>query len=117
MVRGSARPLCERLRLWDVLCKMTARPSKHGVQSFVTLRGTSGKTRQDKLEEYLDAYIEAVGLRGDHKEPLSRSAIDKTGKLSDRPMQRGDVWRMVRRRAANAGIETAIGCHSSAQLA
>jgi integrase len=27
-------------------------------------------------------------------------------------MLRGDVWRMVRRRASDAGIETAIGCHT-----
>jgi integrase/recombinase XerD len=26
-------------------------------------------------------------------------------------MSRTDVWYMVRRRAAGAGIETAIGCH------
>ena len=27
-------------------------------------------------------------------------------------MSRTDVWYMVRRRASDAGIETAIGCHS-----
>jgi hypothetical protein len=27
-------------------------------------------------------------------------------------MPRGDVWRMVRRRAVDAEIETAIGCHT-----
>ena len=27
-------------------------------------------------------------------------------------MLRMDVWRMVRRRAADAGIETVIGCHT-----
>jgi len=27
-------------------------------------------------------------------------------------MLRGDVWRMVRRRASDAGIETPIGCHA-----
>jgi integrase/recombinase XerD len=27
-------------------------------------------------------------------------------------MLRGDVWRMVRRRAADAELETAIGCHT-----
>ena len=27
-------------------------------------------------------------------------------------MSRTDVWYMVRRRAADAGIETAIGCHT-----
>ena len=46
---------------------------------------------------------------GDHNWPLFRSAIGKTGQLSDKPMMRVDVWRMVRRRASDAGIETAIG--------
>jgi integrase/recombinase XerD len=65
-----------------------------------------------KLEEYLDAYITAAGLRDDRKGLLFRSAIGKTGYLSDRPMLRGDVWRMVRRRASDANIETPIGCHT-----
>ena len=32
--------------------------------------------------------------------------------LSGKPLLRGDIWRMVRRRASDAGIETAIGCHT-----
>jgi len=65
-----------------------------------------------KLEQYLDAYITAAGIAGDRKGPVSRSAIGKTAQLTDRPMLRGDVWRMVRRRAADGGIETPIGCHT-----
>jgi site-specific recombinase XerD len=64
------------------------------------------------LEEYLDAYVEAACAGRDRKGPLFRSAIGKTGQLSDTPMTRGDVWRTVGRRAADAGIETAIGCHT-----
>jgi integrase/recombinase XerD len=41
-----------------------------------------------------------------------RSAVGKTAQLSGKPMLRGDVWRMVRRHASDAGIETAIGCHT-----
>lgn len=66
----------------------------------------------NKLEEYLDAYITVAGLSSDRKGPLFRSAIGKTGPLSGKPLLRGDVWRMVRRRPAEAGIETAIGCHT-----
>ena len=65
-----------------------------------------------KLEEYLDAYIKAAVIANDRKEPLFRSAIGKTAQLPDRPMLRGDVWSMVRRRASGAGIKTAIGCHT-----
>jgi integrase len=83
---------------------------------WLRLHEKNGKVNEmpchHKLEEYLDAYIEAAGLRGDRKGPLFRSAIGKTGQLSERPMLRGDVWRMVRRRAFDAGIETAIGCHT-----
>jgi len=53
-----------------------------------------------------------AGLRGDRKGPLFRSAIGKTAQLSGRPILRGDVWRMVRRRAADAGIEAAAGGHT-----
>ncbi len=36
----------------------------------------------------------------------------KTKKLGPRAISRTDVWDMARRRAADAGIETAIGCHT-----
>jgi integrase/recombinase XerD len=65
-----------------------------------------------KLEEYLDAYIATASIAADKKGPLFRAAIGRTGKLSDRPMSRVDAWYMVRRRAKDAGMETAIGNHS-----
>jgi len=65
-----------------------------------------------KMEQYLDAYIAAAGIAGDRKGPLFRFAIGKTGQPSGKPLLGGDVWRMVRRRASGAGIETAIGCHT-----
>jgi integrase len=36
----------------------------------------------------------------------------RSGELTERAMLQSDVWRMIRRRAASAGIETGIGCHS-----
>jgi site-specific recombinase XerD len=42
----------------------------------------------------------------------SATRIGKTGQLSGKPLLHGDVWRMVRRRSADAGIETALGCHT-----
>ena len=65
-----------------------------------------------KLESYLDAYIAAAGIGNDSKGPLFRAAIGRTGKLSDRPMSRVDAWYMIQRRAADAKIETSIGCHT-----
>ena len=83
---------------------------------WVRLREKNGKVNEmpchHKLEEYLDAYIKAAGVAGDRKGPLFRAAIGKTKKLGPGAMSRTDVWYMVRRRAAGAGIETAIGCHT-----
>lgn len=65
-----------------------------------------------KLEAYLDEYLSAAALKADRKGPLFRAAIGRTGQLSIRPLSRTDVWYMVRRRAVDARIETAIGCHT-----
>jgi site-specific recombinase XerD len=83
---------------------------------WLKLHEKNGKVNEmpchHRLEAYLDAYIEVAGIGSDRKGPLFRSAIGKTGQLSDRPMLRMDVFRMIRRRAANASIETKIGCHT-----
>jgi integrase/recombinase XerD len=80
------------------------------------LRGKNGKLNEmpchHKLESYLDEYIKAARIEGDGKGPLFRSAIGKTGALAGKPMLRTDVWYMARRRAADAGIETRISCHT-----
>lgn len=65
-----------------------------------------------KLELYLDEYMAAAGIAADKKGPLFRAAVGRSGKLSDRPMSRVDAWYMVRRRAKDAELETAIGNHS-----
>lgn len=65
------------------------------------------------LAEALHAYIEAAGLTGDRKSPLFRTARGHAGTmLSDQPMMQSDAWRMIRRRAAAAGIAAPIGCHT-----
>src|SRR5205807_5865405 len=44
---------------------------------------------------------------------LFRTAPGHTGTaLSDQPMSQPDAWRMIRRRAAAAGIAAPIGCHT-----
>jgi site-specific recombinase XerC len=63
------------------------------------------------LEAYLDEYIKAAGISDDDKSPLFRSALGRTGLLTDRPMHRVDAWNMIQRRAAAAGLETRISCH------
>ena len=64
------------------------------------------------LEAYLDAYIEAAVIRNSGKVPLFRSAIGRTGMLTDKPMNRVDAWRMIQRRATDLGFRVKIGCHT-----
>jgi integrase len=64
-----------------------------------------------KLEQFLDEYLDAAGIREDGKAPLFRSALGRTGILTDRPMHRIDAYQMVRRRTAEAGLKGKLGCH------
>jgi integrase len=41
-----------------------------------------------------------------------RLTIGKTRTLTGLPMHRVDVWRMIRRRVADAGMPVKIGCHT-----
>jgi site-specific recombinase XerD len=64
-----------------------------------------------KLEQFLDEYLDAAGIRDGGKTPLFRSALGRTGILTDRPMHRIDAYQMVRRRTAAAGLNGKLGCH------
>ena len=65
-----------------------------------------------KAEEALDAYIEAAGITDEKKAPLFRSEIGRTKQLSDRRLERGEAWAMIRRRVRESGIDTAVCCHT-----
>jgi site-specific recombinase XerD len=88
----------------------------NGKRWHVRLHEKGGKNHEmpahHRLEEYLDAYVTTVGLAAEPKTPLFRTAWRKTGTLTDNRMRQADVWRMVRRRARQAGILTPIGCHT-----
>ena len=65
------------------------------------------------LAEALHAYIDAAGIAEDRKGLLFRTSRGHTATvLSDQPMSQPDAWRMIRRRAAAAGIMAPIGNHS-----
>jgi site-specific recombinase XerD len=65
------------------------------------------------LAEALRAYIDAAGIAEDRKGWLFRTARGhKADTLSELAMNQSDAWRMIRRRAAAAGITAAIGCHT-----
>lgn len=65
------------------------------------------------LAEALRAYIDKAQIAEDRKGYLFRTARGHTATaLSEQPMGQPDAWRMIRRRAAAAGIHAPIGNHS-----
>jgi site-specific recombinase XerD len=84
-----------------------------GKRWWVRLHEKGGKRREmpahHTLEAYLDAYIDAAGIRDEKKTPLFRSAVGRTGTLTSTVMDRVDAWRMVQRRAADLGMKGRIG--------
>ena len=87
-----------------------------GKRWWVRLHEKGGKRHEmpchHNLEAYLDAYLQAAKILEAKKSPLFRSARGRTGELTESPMSRIDVWRMIRRRAIGAGLSADICCHT-----
>ncbi|MDA8305758.1 MAG: tyrosine-type recombinase/integrase [Deltaproteobacteria bacterium] len=97
-----------RMRVEDVYLQ--------GRRTWVRLHEKGGKRHETpchhNLEEYLEAYIAGAGIATDGKGFLFRTAPGHAGELSSLPMAQQDVYRMIRRRAEDAGVRTKISCHS-----
>ncbi len=85
-----------------------------GRRGWVRLHEKGGKEHDvpchHTLEQYLDEYIAAGGIAGDAEGPLFRTSGRKTGHT--KAMWQQDVYRMIQRRAENAGVKTRIGNHT-----
>jgi site-specific recombinase XerD len=83
---------------------------------WVRLREKGGKRHamlcHHNLKEYLTAYLDSAGLRGDPKGPLFRTIGRGTSKLTRTVLPQANAYAMIRRRAAAAGIATKLGNHS-----
>jgi integrase/recombinase XerD len=86
-----------------------------GKRWWLRLHEKGGKRHEmpvhHKLEQFLDEYLDAAGIRDAGKTPLFRSAAGKTGLLTENPMHRVDAYQMIRRRTAEAGFKIKLGCH------
>lgn len=87
-----------------------------GRSAFLALREKGGKHNRvpchHKLAEAIDAYAEAAELDGRDK-PLFRASAGRSGRLTGRPMARNTIFAMVRRRAADAGLNPEMVCNHS----
>lgn len=85
-------------------------------RSWVRLHEKGGKRHEmpchHRLEAFLEEYLAAAGIASDAKGWLFRSVEGRSGRLTGRPMAQVDVYRMIRRRAAECGLRTRIGCHT-----
>jgi site-specific recombinase XerD len=85
-----------------------------GRRGWVRLHEKGGKEHEvpchHTLEKFLDEYLAAAGIAGDPEGPLFRTTGRKTGQAQ--AMWQQDVYRMIQRRAAAAGIKTKIGNHT-----
>jgi len=89
---------------------------QNGKRWWLRLHEKGGKHHEvpahHNVEAYLDAYIVAAGLASTPKSPLFRTAVGRTGMLSELRMSRKDALRMVKRRAAKAGLPARTCNHS-----
>ena len=87
-----------------------------GRRGWVRLHEKGGKEHEmpthHNLDHYLEEYIRVAGISDDRRGPLFRTTRGRSGELTANAMLQPDVWRMIRRRALAAGIETEIGCHT-----
>jgi site-specific recombinase XerD len=85
-----------------------------GRRGWVRLHEKGGKEHEapchHKLEAFLDEYIKAAGIAEDKDGPLFRTTGRSTG--TPHRMTQPDAFRMIQRRARQAGIKTRIGNHS-----
>jgi site-specific recombinase XerD len=88
---------------------------QNGKRWWIRLHEKGGKRHEvpahHNAEAYLDAYLDAAGIREEKKSPLFRS-VDRHGKITANAMARTDVLRMVKRRALAAGLPSSTCCHT-----
>jgi integrase/recombinase XerD len=65
-----------------------------------------------KAVEFLDEYIAAAGIAGERGTPLFRAVEAGRGAFNNRRVTHSVVFRMIRRRAKDAGICPDICCHT-----
>jgi integrase/recombinase XerD len=64
-----------------------------------------------KAEEFMDEYLKTAGIAADKKGALFRT-VNRARVLTERPMHRNDVIRMIKRRGRGTNLPPGICCHT-----
>lgn len=87
-----------------------------GKRYWIRLHEKGGKFHEvpahHTAEQYLDEYIEIAGIAEEKNKPLFRSTRGRSRELTTRAVSRFDAYKMIRRRAEDAGISSEIACHT-----
>lgn len=88
---------------------------QNGKRGWFRLHEKGGKRHEvpahHNAEAYMDEYIVAASIAHDKKGLLFRT-VDKSGRLTQNPMHRVDVLRMIKRRSSAVGLPATISCHT-----
>jgi site-specific recombinase XerD len=86
-----------------------------GKRWWLRLHEKGGKRHEvpahHNAEAYMDAYLDAADIRSETKSPLFRSLSNRR-MITPNAMTRTDVLRMIKRRAAEAGLPSSTCCHT-----
>ncbi len=62
--------------------------------------------------ESVDAHLEATGIHGEPRSPLFQTSLARTGRLTPNALTENAAPRIVKRRAAAAGLPCEICCNT-----
>lgn len=89
---------------------------QNGKKWWLRLHEKGGKFHEVPVhhtaEEYLDAYLDAAGIRDERKTPLFRSTQGTTRLLTSSGLSERNALDMIKRRAKEAGLPDTICCHT-----
>ncbi|MBV9470591.1 MAG: tyrosine-type recombinase/integrase [Abitibacteriaceae bacterium] len=89
---------------------------QNGKRWWLRLHEKGGKFHEVPVhhaaEEYIDAYLDAAGIRVEPKTPLFRTTRGQSRTLTANGLQEREALYMIKRRAQDAGLSPEICCHT-----
>ena len=103
-------------RIGAVLGMQVSDYYQNGRRSWIRLHEKGGKFHEvpvhHNADDYLHAYIGAVGIAEGGKLPLWRTAAGRTGRLTGNALQPREALAMIKRRAKTCGLPATICNHT-----